>query len=71
MSKLNKAALLQKNPQVNPEVLREYELKVKEARKLAGKKPEQPVIAPYGGRKLIRDPSKEGRVALGPRRSAF
>lgn len=71
MSKLDRGALLQKNPQVNSNLLRESEQKIAEARKLAGKKPEQPVTPPYGGRKLIPDDANTGpgRSGLDIRRS--
>jgi hypothetical protein len=69
MTKMNRKALLQKNPQVDGRFLAESERKITEARKLAGKRPERPVAPPYGGRRLIPDTSKDGRAELGARRS--
>jgi hypothetical protein len=60
VEKIDVAALLAKNPQVDQDTLRVNEGRIAEARKLAGKKTEQPVVAPYGGRRLVRD--DDGRI---------
>ena len=64
MTALDRKALLQKNAQVDGKLLVENQQKIAEARKLAGKKPERPVVSPYGGRKLIPDDSDRARMGL-------
>ena len=50
-------ALLKKNPGVDQRVLEESGRALQEAKKLLGKKTEQPVVSPYGGRRMISDDS--------------
>ena len=68
MKKLNVEALLARNPQVDQERLKANEDRIRAARKLAGKKPEKPVRAPYGGSKLIV--SDDDRHGIDRRRTA-
>lgn len=44
------------------------EKKITEARKLAGNKPEKPVLSPYGGSRLIVDDDGRHRLGLDRRR---
>ena len=55
MAKLDANALLKANPQVDRELLDEFARKIQEARKFIGKKAEQPLAPPYGGRRIISD----------------
>lgn len=65
MAKLDVNALLQKNPQVDRNRLEELERQIHEARKFVGKKAEQPVAPPYGGRRIISDEGGKLRARIG------
>jgi hypothetical protein len=64
MSKLDVDALLKKNPKVDRAQLEEIEKAIAEAWGLIGKKTEQPVAPPYGGRRIISDERGKQRTRI-------
>ncbi|MGB7088914.1 MAG: hypothetical protein WBD43_02515 [Methylovirgula sp.] len=61
MDKLDKDTILKRNPQVDEELLREFEAAIREASKFL-KKTELPVVPPYGGRRALSDEVSKQRA---------
>lgn len=68
MRPLDVEALLAKNPQVDPNLLRDNAKRVSEARRVASQGAEKPVVPPYGGRRMVYDQEGKERARFGVER---